>query len=150
MQFRAHAAVAVARTARMIESNVRRVFTVLLALILLPSIAMVSWYRCESDQELREACCCPGSSHDPKDRSAPQDTSLTEACCCTVIQIASADPTVRDQPPASVVHAAPLLVAIPHAVVPAPQVVRVTEIIRPRALGDPPDSLFSRRCSLLL
>jgi hypothetical protein len=130
--------------------DVRRVFTILLAVILMPSIAMASWFRCEFDGTLREACCCPGNTHDQKDPSPPPDTSLSEACCCTVIQIASADPSVRNQPPASIDHAAPPMVAVAQSIEPARRVVRVAAIDRPRALGDPPDSLFSRRCSLLL
>jgi len=134
----------------MLEASVRRVFTVLLALILVPSIAMASWYRCEYDGTLRETCCCPTSTHASKDRTAPIDTSLAAACCCTVIQIASAEPTVRDHPPASIDQVAPPVLPVAHAIEPAPRVARAPVVDRPRALGDPPETLFSRRCSLLL
>jgi hypothetical protein len=132
---------------------VRRVFTVLLALVLVPSIAMASWYRCELDGETRETCCCPRSpqeQQDQKDGSAPENASLSEAGCCTVIQVASADPTVRDQPPASIEGVPPPVLAVARAIEPPPRVAAVVAVDRPRALGDPPDTLLSRRCSLLL
>lgn len=134
----------------MIEGLVRRVIPVVLALILVPSIAMASWYRCEYDGTTRTSCCCPTSTHQPRQKAPPQSTSLRAACCCTVIQVASAEPTVRAHHAASIDDVAPPVLPVEHPIDPAPRFADLLAIDRPRALGDPPDTLFARRCSLLL
>jgi hypothetical protein len=128
---------------------VRRVVLVLLTLILVPSIAAASWYRCAYDGKTRSACCCPTKA-DPHTKKTPaQDASMRAACCCTVTHVtsraldreASASPSIDGAPTA--LAASPQIFA-PQAAIPclAP--------VRPRAQGDPPDTLFARRCSLLL
>jgi hypothetical protein len=133
----------------MIEGHVRRVFPVLLALILVPSIAMASWYRCEYDGTTRTSCCCPTSTHQLKQKAPPQSTSLRAACCCTVIQVSSAEPSVRDHQLASIDDVAPPVLTVEHLIDPASRFAGRLAVDRPRALGDPPDTLFARRCSLL-
>jgi hypothetical protein len=129
---------------------VRRVLPVLLALILMPSIAMASWYRCEYDGTTRTSCCCPTSTHQPTQKAPPQSTSLKAACCCTVTQVSRAEPTVRAHQAGAIDELVPLVFAVEHPVEPTPRLAGVLAIDRPRALGDPPDTLFARRCLLLL
>jgi hypothetical protein len=128
---------------------VRRVVLVLLTLVLVPSIATASWYRCAYDGKTRSACCCPANA-DPHNKKTPaQDASMRAACCCTVTHMtsraldrkASDSPSV-DSPRTALV--APLQICAPQAAIP-----RVV-LDRPRAQADPPDTLFARRCSLLL
>ena len=127
----------------------RRVVLVLLMLVLVPSIATASWYRCAYDGKTRSACCCP-TKPDPHGKKAPaQDASMRAACCCTVTHTTSraldrkvsASPSI-DGPPTA-------LAASPQIFAPQVAIPRVV-LVRPRAQADPPDTLFARRCSLLL
>jgi hypothetical protein len=128
---------------------VRRVVLILLTLLLVPSVASASWYRCAYDGKTRSVCCCPTKA-DPHQKKTPaQDASLRPACCCTVTHITSraldgearALPSIDSSPTA--LNAPPQIFA-PQALIPC------MALGRPRAQGDPPDTLFARRCSLLL
>jgi hypothetical protein len=60
------------------------------------------------------------------------------------------EPTVRAHQAGSIDDVAPLALAVEHPVEPTPRFAGLLAIDRPRALGDPPDTLFARRCLLLL
>jgi len=128
---------------------VRRVVLILLTLVLVPSIATASWYRCAYDGNTRSACCCPTKADPHKKKAPAQDASVRAACCCTVTHVtsraldgeASVPPSI-DSPATAL--AAPSQIVGPQASIPC------VALDRPRAQGDPPDSLFARRCSLLL
>lgn len=126
----------------------RRAVLILLAVVLAWPIATASWYRCASDGAIRAECCCPaGARH--RDRAPAQEASLRAAHCCTITQTASTVPAVRADRPAQIDIDPPIpVVAFAATVPPAPAA--VASGVRPRAQGDPPDSLFARRCSLLL
>jgi len=125
----------------------RRVVLILLVLALAPApaSASASWYRCAFDGVMRAACCCP-AAHAAK----PRTPALRAACCCTVTQI------TRGVPPGRAADAvgaafAPAIAAAPapwllHA---APRLPATPPLARPRGL-DPPDTLLSRCCALLL
>ena len=126
--------------------QVRRVVLILLALVLTPSIATASWYRCAIDGTTRSSCL-PAPTK--RERKTPANgPSARAACCCTVTHVTSTPPPAQaihaldvQQPPAI---AAVVQVARPHARV------EIASVDRPRAQGDPPDTLFARRCSMLL
>lgn len=126
-----------------------RIIAILLTLALAPSMATASWYRCAYDGVIRSACCCPaGPAHDKKQAPAPVP-SVRSACCCTVSQVTTRAPDGASTAAAGV-RPDPAPCAVVSAVA-VPRIVRATVAIdRPRALGDPPDTLFARRCSLLL
>jgi hypothetical protein len=126
---------------------VRRVVLILLALVLVPSTAMASWYQCAYDGVTRSACCCPTNTHQQK--TPAQDTSVRAACCCTITRFTSTAPTVRANQPMSV-DVAPVALVVVFTLAPPRTVGGMVSIDRPRAQGDPPDTLFARRCSLLL
>jgi hypothetical protein len=136
------------RRMHIVDPAVRRVVVFLLALVLVPSLATASWYRCALDGKTRAVCCCPARSDSP--RKPPADhAALREACCCTVLQIA-AQASTGDAAPAASIGPGPAAPVMP-AALPAPRVgLALASLDRPRALGDPPDTLFARRCSLLL
>ncbi|HEX3763670.1 MAG TPA: hypothetical protein VHW23_33465 [Kofleriaceae bacterium] len=126
----------------------RRVVVLLLALVLVPSMATASWYRCALDGKTRAVCCCPARSDSP--RKAPTHHAvLREACCCTVTQVAARASTGEPAPAVSI-GVAPVATVLA-AAIPAPRVLApIASLDRPRAPSDPPDTLFARRCSLLL
>lgn len=130
--------------------HVRRVVLVLLALALAPSTATASWYRCAYDGVTRSACCCPGRAHGAKAKHPASQPSLRAACCCTVTQVTRAAPPGRtgDVTPAPSIDGAAVTVAVWLPLAP-PGRGAVAAAARPRA-QDPPDTLFHRRCSLLL
>jgi hypothetical protein len=126
---------------------VRRVVVILLALVLVPSVAAASWYRCEVDRATRAACCCPTEQDRQPQKTPAQDASIRAASCCTFTQDTTAVPTIRASQPASIdVHPPALAVVF----TPPRASGKVALLDRPRAQGDPPDSLYARRCSLLL
>lgn len=127
--------------------QVRRIVLVLLALVLVPSMATASWYRCTLDGTTRSVCCCPARQAPAKKAPAPE-ASLRAACCCTVTHITSRASAAEVHPPVSV--APPPAVLLPVAVVPPQPSLRGVPVDRPCAQGDPPDTLLARRCSLLL
>ena len=131
--------------------QVRRVVLILLSLVLVPSVATASWYRCAYDGMTRAVCCCPmkPNQHNQHKKTPAQDASVRAACCCTVTQVASRAPTAEANPPASI-NIAPTTLAVPTTIDPPRAPLRVVSIDRPRAQGDPPDTLFARRCSFLL
>src|SRR5678815_3684533 len=120
-----------------------------LTLVLAPSITAASWYRCAYDGVSRSACCCP-TKPDPQSNKAPApNTSMRAACCCTVTHVASRAPEAAAKA-AAPIQVSPSVVAAP-AIVTRPRVaLAAVALDRPRAHGDPPDTLFARRCSLLL
>jgi hypothetical protein len=126
--------------------SVHRVIAILLAVVLVPSLAMATGYRCSGDGAVRASCCCPAeSSHD---RTPPTDTFVDSACCCEVIQAAPVSQRV-------IAHATPKTPSQLAAVATAPQPVApplrtAQREARPRWRGGPPDPLFVRHCSLLL
>ena len=127
----------------------RRVVVILLALVLAPSMATASWYRCAYDGTVRSACCCPAKHDRQQDKAPAQDASVRATCCCTVTHVTPRVPTAETNPPASIsVHAAAL--AVNAAVGPLRRSLASVAIGRPRAQGDPPVTLYARRCSLLL
>ena len=127
----------------------RRVVVILLALVLAPSMATASWYRCAYDGMVRSACCYLAKQERQRDRAPAQDASVRATCCCTVTHVAVRAPTAQTSPPASIsIHPAALAVAA--AVGPARRSLASAPIGRPRAQGDPPATLYARRCSLLL
>jgi len=128
---------------------VRRAALILLVLILTPSMATASWYRCAYDGTVRSACCCP-AKHGPREKGPAHAPSLRAACCCTVTHITPRDPTSGASPPASIGVPALAVAVTVDAPRPSPASVASVAIDRPRAQGDPPVTLFARRCSLLL
>jgi hypothetical protein len=127
---------------------VRRVALILLAVVLMPSMAMAAWYRCAFDGTTRSVCCCPMKPGQRYKAPIPE-VALREACCCTITQVASRPPTAQSHAPAPVALP-PTTASIAAAVVPPPAPFRLAALDRPRAQGDPPDTLFARHCSLLL
>jgi hypothetical protein len=129
---------------------VRRVVLVLLALALAPSTATASWYRCAYDGVVRAACCCAGRADGANAKRPAAQASLRAACCCTVTQVTRAAPPGRtgDVTSAPSIDGAAVTVASWLPLAP-PGRGAVAAIARPRA-QDPPDTLFHRRCSLLL
>jgi hypothetical protein len=128
---------------------VRRVVVILLALVLVPSVTAAPWYRCEVDRATRAACCCPTEQDRQPQNTPAQDASIRAASCCTVTQDTTAVPTIRASQPTSIdVH--PPALAVVFTVVPPRAPGKVGLLDRPRAQGDPPASLYARRCSLLL
>jgi hypothetical protein len=129
---------------------VHRVVLILLTLVVAPSLATASWYRCGYDGVVRSTCCCPARAdrHEKPELPAPEP-SVRAACCCTVAHVASTAPDgVRKA--AAPLDLAPTTLPEPSAAAP-PRVARAPVAPdRPRALGAPPDTLFARRCSLLL
>jgi len=130
--------------------RVRRVVLVLLALALAPSTATASWYRCAYDGVIRSACCCAGRAHGAKANRSASQPSLRAACCCTVTHVTAAAATGRtgDVTSALSIDGAAVMAASWVALA-LPGRGAVAAVARPRAL-DPPDTLFHRRCSLLL
>lgn len=128
----------------------RRVVPILLVLVLVPSSVAASWYTCRYDNVTRSACCCPARDDQAKPRPPAQEARLREACCCTVTQAAGAPAMERTSS-----SSAPLALDLPAVTLAVARPVPVSSaragvaLARPRAL-DPPDTLFSRRCSLLL
>ena len=126
----------------------RRVVVILLTLVLVPSLATASWYRCAFDGKTRAVCCCP-TKPDPQNKAPAQDASVRAACCCTVTHVTVRAVDAEVKAPAST-HVAPTALSVP-TMVALPRVNLAAVVLdRPRAHGDPPDTLFSRRCSLLL
>jgi hypothetical protein len=132
----------------MIRRHVRRIVLILL-LVLMPSTATASWYRCAYDGVTRSACCCPTSKHKARQKAPVPSTSVRAACCCTVTEVTSAAPETRASE-AMVIDSAPPVLAVEQAVTPSRGPDRIASIDRPRAQWDPPDTLFARHCSLLL
>jgi hypothetical protein len=132
--------------------RVRRVVLTLLALALAlaPSTATASWYRCAYDGVIRSACCCAGGAQGAKAKRPAAQPSLRSACCCTVTQVTGAAPPGRTGEVTSAlsIDGAAVMAASWVALAP-PGRGAVAAVARPRAL-DPPDTLFHRRCSLLL
>src|SRR5262245_11267007 len=130
--------------------RVRRVVPILLVLCLVPASAAASWYTCMYDNVTRSACCCPAKEDEPKQRPAVPETVLRAACCCTVTQVASAAPIDRaSQSVTSVsIDVAPVMLAVA-VPVPVTSSRALVPLARARA-QDPPDTLLSRHCSLLL
>jgi hypothetical protein len=125
----------------------RRVVLILLALVLVPSIAAATTYQCTFDHVVRSACCCRAEAH--KQPKAPsRDTTIKAACCCTVTHLTST--TASRLAPTAHVAVAPPAVAVAIETPPAAPPTRVARIDRPRAQGDPGTRLFVRHCSLLL
>jgi len=126
---------------------VRRVYAILLAVVLMPSVAMATWYRCAEDGTMRASCCC--AAERSRDKAPSPDTSIKSACCCDVIQSASAADgdrmTTRTAP-----DLPPVLVAIAMPAAPLFVPVHTAHRERPPRYGGPPDPLFVRHCSLLL
>ncbi|MEO9184496.1 MAG: hypothetical protein ABI467_13450 [Kofleriaceae bacterium] len=126
----------------------RRVIVILLALVLAPSIATASWYRCAYDGATRSACCCPATTPHHKDAPA-RDPSVRAACCCTVTttvavaQAAPVAPAPFDIQPSII----PTVVPLPVVIGPA---ISIAMLDRPHAESDPPRSLFARHTALLL
>jgi len=122
----------------------------LLVLALVPSSVTASWYTCMYDRVTRSACCCPTQEDQPKQSPAAPEPILRAACCCTVTQVASATPIDRaSQPGASAsLDVTPVTLAVTVAA-PARSTCAVVPVARPRT-HDPPETLLSRRCSLLL
>ena len=56
----------------------RRVVVILLTLVLVPSLATASWYRCAFDGKTRAVCCCP-TKPDPQNKAPAQDASVRAA-----------------------------------------------------------------------
>lgn len=133
----------------MIQQLVRRVFPILLMMVLAPSIATASLYRCVYDGITRTSCCCPTGTTKHKKEAPSQDASVRSACCCTVTQVTTTAPTARANESISVDLHLPV-VAVAFSIAPAPRAAEVVCRARPRAQGDPPDTLLARRCSLLL
>jgi hypothetical protein len=133
----------------MMERYVRRL-VLLLVLVLIPSTATASLYRCTYDGVTRSACCCPTSTRQPKHKAPAQDTSLRVACCCTIAQITSAALAATQLSEPLSIDSAPVVRPVERVHVPSRGPSRLASIDRPRAQGDPPDTLFARRCSLLL
>jgi hypothetical protein len=129
---------------------VRRVVLILLALALAPSSATASWYRCAYDGVVRSACCCTGRADGAKAKRPAAQPSLRAACCCTVSQVTRAAPPGRtgDVASAPSIDGAAVTIAAWLPLAP-PGRGTVAAAARPRA-QDPPDTLFRRRCSLLL
>jgi hypothetical protein len=129
---------------------VRRIVLILLVLVLTPSMAAATMYRCAYDGSIRAACCCPSESGPHKQAPPPRDPALRAACCCTIIQAAGrpADLAVRASAPSAPAQVA--VVAPPIVMLSRWTAVTAIALDRPRAQGDPPDTLFARRCSLLL
>jgi hypothetical protein len=127
----------------------RRVVVIVLALVLAPSMATASWYRCAYDGTVRSACCCPAKHDRQQDKAPAQDASVRATCCCTVTHVTPRAPTAEANPPSSsTIHLAALAVAA--AVGPPRRSLASAPIDRPRAQGDPPATLYARRCLLLL
>jgi hypothetical protein len=130
------------------QGRVRRAALVLLVLVLVPSTAMASWYRCAYDGVARSACCCPTTKDRTTHRAPEPEASLRAACCCTITQVGAAAPE-RTRSSISIDLATPPL---------APAVVAAAGAPRPRAIAsfarsrvhDPTDTLLARHCSLLL
>jgi hypothetical protein len=133
--------------ARRIIRYVRRVvLTVLLALVLAPSIATAARYLCAYDGLTRSQCCCPAAGR----AGAPGPGPVARAaCCCTVIESAPAVRSAWSDPTPFELRAIVIAAAVPVADVAAP-VIASAVCARPRAQSDPPDSLFARYCSRLL
>jgi hypothetical protein len=128
---------------------VHRILAILLTLALAPSMATASWYRCAYDGVIRSACCCPARPAQGKKQAPAPVPSVRAACCCTVTQVTSRAPDAESKA-AAAIRPDPAVCAVTSAMA-APRIARVAVAIdRPRALGDPPDTLFARRCSLLL
>lgn len=129
----------------------RRVIILLLALILVPSIAVATLFQCGVDGKMRTACCCSDGQLAHKD-PAPQPASVQDPGCCTVIPAPNVEPSVRAHHATSSDDVVPpmLVVELPGAPACPPPGARAPIVDRLRALGDPPDTLFARRCSLLL
>jgi hypothetical protein len=132
--------------ARRIIAHVRRVvLAVLLALVFAPSIATAARYQCAYDGATRSQCCCPAVS-----RTAPaRAPAARAACCCTVIESAPPVRAAWSDPTPFELHAFVIPTAVTIADVAAPAIASAVRA-RPRAQGDPPDSLFARYCSRLL
>ena|ERR1041385_8455394 len=129
--------------------GVRRIALILLILVVAPSMATASWYRCAYDGVVRSACCCPTKADPHKKKAPAPDPSMRAACCCTVTYITSRAPD-GERNAAAALDMAPTALSVA-SVVAAPRVAcAAVAIDRPRAQGDPPDTLFARRCSLLL
>lgn len=134
----------------------RRVVPILLVLFLVPSSVAASWYTCMYDKVTRSACCCAtrddasNQPAQPEQRPAGPETVLRAACCCTVTHVASAPAMDRVNPSltSASIDAPPVVLAIA-APVPVPPSRATAPIARPCA-QDPPGTLFSRRCLLLL
>ena len=117
-------------------------------------MAMASLYRCAYDGITRTSCCCSsGSTQHRKPAAAPDAASLRSTGCCTITQGTAPASTARadelmpvDGHPVAV----PIALAIAPAITAARRVAEITWLVRARAQGDPPDTLFARRCSLLL
>jgi hypothetical protein len=122
----------------------------LLVLFLVPSSAAASWYTCMYDNVTRSKCCCSAKNDQSKQNPAAPEAVLRAACCCTVTHVARAAPMDRANPSATSVSidVTPVAFAVT-APVPAPSSRVRVPMARPRAL-DPPDTLLSRRCLLLL
>jgi len=126
---------------------VRRVFPILLALVLVPFTATASWYRCAYDGVTRSTCCCPTDKSESKQSPTQTNAAWKEACCCTVTHAMTAAPADRASQSASI-DMSPMSITTALAI-PDPLFCAIDPPARSRA-PDPPDTLFSRRCSLLL
>lgn len=127
----------------------RRIVLILLTVVLTPSIATATWYRCAHDGVIRSACCCPGKREPQQKKSPAPEASVRAACCCTVTHVTTRAVDGEARTAASI-HVEPMVLAAP-AIVALPRIAPAAAALdRPRAQGDPPDTLLARRCSLLL
>jgi hypothetical protein len=126
----------------------RRAVLVLLVLVLVPSTAMASWYRCAYDGVARAACCCPTTRDWTKHRAPAPEASLRAACCCTTTQVGAAAPD-RTRSSISLDLSTPPLAPVIAAAAAAPRPRAIASLARSRVHG-PPDTLLARHCSLVL
>jgi hypothetical protein len=124
----------------------RRVVLIVLALVIVPSIAMATSYRCMYDGVSRAACCCVAKSHGSA--GPARGPAFRAACCCEVTQATAASRAVGTTASELPLFVAPVAVAVVSSFV-APSV-PTAAIARPCEQRGPPSSLLARRCSLLL
>ncbi|MEO7735437.1 MAG: hypothetical protein ABIY55_31075 [Kofleriaceae bacterium] len=121
----------------------------MLALVLAPSIATASWYRCAYDGATRSECCCPATAHQhQKDAPAP-DPLFQAACCCTVTTAVAVAQEAWAAPVPFDLHPSINPIVVTRPVVSGPAI-SIAMLERPRVDGDPPSSLFARHIALLL
>jgi hypothetical protein len=126
---------------------VRRIVLIVLALVLVPSIATATSYRCLYDGQTRSACCCPGPEHQAQ---LPPGAQILRAACCCTITPQTAIARTFDQTAISKLHpvSVPVVVALEPA--PVPRLDPAAAIARPHAQAGPPLTLLARHCALLL
>jgi hypothetical protein len=120
-----------------------RLVAVVLALgVFATTLASAQAYRCGTDEDTHERCCCP------EDRAPADAPSLDASCCCELIT--GSAPEADRAIAVTATPELPAIAAMPIIIVEPPPAAELAVAPAPRGGAPPPPLLYARNCSLLL